>query len=170
MQKLLTGIQEPKSPYQNFITCFSLVDLTKTAVIGSYRAGFTPFVDNANQSVTDMTEWTRSRNQQRNFETVMQIIGLRAQPMLLDTPTQSLNELSDYKFGTDWVGSHQVWSFRFSVEYAFVFDRNEQDLAALLEDMNNIPCIAGLSESVQLPAPVFKTYGASTNVYFEKLI
>jgi hypothetical protein len=40
-----------------------------------------PFEDQAGQPIQDLAAWNRSRNQQRNWETLLQILGLRAQPM-----------------------------------------------------------------------------------------
>lgn len=155
---------------QNIISCYTLVDISKTGVIRPHQNQVLTLLDEIGQEVRDQRTWERSRNQQRNFETVLQIIGLRTQPMLLDNPSQSVVDLGDYNFGANWNGNHKVWCFKFSVEYVGIFDRDSRDLIALAEDMHHIPCITGLTETASLATPVFVTTGPGTNVYFKKLI
>ena len=155
------------SNYQNMISCYTLVDITKTGVISLYRKEIPMFMDDAEQLVRDQSTWERSRNQQRNFETIIQTISLRAQPIYLDVPKKATVDLAVHKFGSEFTGDQAVWSFNFTVEHTAVFDKNDQPLWALNQDMNNIPCIANLRETVDMSSPIFKV---SSNIYFEKLI
>ena len=51
-------------------------DCRPTGVTGHLRENLLPFTDQLGQQVTDISSWVRSRNQQRNWETIMQLIGL----------------------------------------------------------------------------------------------
>lgn len=146
--------------FQNIIVCHTLVDVTPTGTIGHFKK---------DQTQQDFAGWTYSRNQQRNLETLIQIISLRAQPSNLETPRQQRLDLSQCNFGPAYTGVHTVWSFRFSVEYTGVYDLNGQSLMALVQDLDHVPCIFGLSETVQSPQAMFLSQGPNLNTYFKFL-
>jgi len=150
------------------LVCFTLVDITKTGIVSNYRPEIPMFVDDAGQIVRDFDTWNRSRNQQRNFETIIQIIGLRAQPLLLEPPESSVVELNTLRFGVQFRGSHRVWSFRFAVEHSQVFD-GAQPLQSLHDDINQVPCISNLKETCGIETPIFITQGNNANIYFETI-
>lgn len=152
--------------HDNLLTCHTLIDITRTGVVSNFRKEIPLFVDDASQIVRDAASWSRSRNQQRNFETIIQIISLRAQPVFLEPPKKSIVDLAMSKFGLAYTGEHTVWSFRFSVEHASVFDKQKGDLISLLTDMHNVPCITDLTETVNIAQPLFNTQDEYTNIYF----
>ena len=45
-------------------------DITATGVTGHYKSSQIPFTDAAGNIIDDANSWTRSRNQQRNWETL----------------------------------------------------------------------------------------------------
>ena len=62
------------------ITCFTLVDITPTGVTRSHP-------DN-----------TKDRNKQRNWETVLQILGLKTQPVITAYPLNcQLHDLKNFE-------------------------------------------------------------------------
>ena len=60
-------------------SCTTLFDITATGVTGHFKSSRAPFEDRAGNTIQDVADWNRSRNQQRNWETVNQIIGMRTQ-------------------------------------------------------------------------------------------
>jgi hypothetical protein len=126
-----------------FFTCLSLVDITDTGVTRSTQQGL-------------------ARNQQRNWETIIQVLGLRAQPMMISEPTVSLRDMWHVDFGEYYVGTHRVWSFNFASEHAGVYT-----VPILLGDCDQVPCIARLTSTATLPVPVFRTHGPTRNTYFQ---
>ena len=69
-----------------FYTCYTLFDITNTGIIMPYNSNLSAmFLDTANQPVYNEKTWDRSRNQQRNWDTMVQIISMRAQPMILQS-------------------------------------------------------------------------------------
>ena len=101
------------------ITAFSLVDITTTGVIKGESL---------------------ARDQQRNWETVLQILGLKTQPILIRQPScWHKEELKNFEFGDFYEGAHTVWAWQF---------RGERDdfynLDMLEEDFDQVPIILGL--------------------------
>jgi hypothetical protein len=114
------------------IQCRTLFDCTRTGVTGAFRASEIPYQDRAGQPVHNHEHWHRSRNQQRNYETLLQIFGLRTQPQEITQPA-----LID-----------GMWQFDFVSESEGVFDmhNNPNPLAGLLVDCEGVPMITGLGE------------------------
>ena len=54
-------------------------DCTNTGVTGHFKPSKLPFRDHADQLIENEDDWIRSRNQQRNLETISQILQLRTQ-------------------------------------------------------------------------------------------
>ena len=116
------------------IQCQTLFDITATGVTGHIKPGRMPFHDRAGNRVTNTESWNRSRNQQRNWETITQLIGLRTQTTDLTTPVKSDNN----------------WQFEFEVDNENLFLDNSDPLAVLKADCANVPMIIGLNETQSL--------------------
>jgi phosphotransferase system HPr-like phosphotransfer protein len=136
------------------IVCRTFFDCSYTGVIGHFRSSEIPFVDQADQQVTTQAEWHRSRNQQRNWETLMQIIGLRTQPQDVTRP-----ECKD-----------KEWVFEFVAEASGVYSLTDYDdpLAGLKLDCNSIPMIVGLNEQANI-SPTVSVQGPDQNIWFETI-
>jgi hypothetical protein len=136
------------------IQCRTLFDCTRTGVTGAFRASEIPYRDRAGQPVDNQQDWHRSRNQQRNYETLLQIFGLRTQPQEITQPA-----LID-----------GMWQFSFVSENEGVFDmhNNPDSLAGLLVDCEGVPMVTGLGESSGI-APVLITQGDQQNIWFTSI-
>jgi len=99
------------------------------------------------------------RNQQRNWETIQQALGMRAQIYIDSLPDiiESCNMFSKKKFKNT-----QAWHFRFGVETADVYG---SDLNLLLADCHGIPMILGLNELAKIPQPILECRGEIINTY-----
>jgi len=123
------------------ITCMTLIDITETGVIKGAGQG---------------------RDQQRNWETVLQLLGLKTQPLIITSPVCFINENLEYfEFGEFYQGSHSVWAFQF---------RGERDdfyaVDQLEEDFEQTPIVLGLEETARFMLPIFHSYGTLKNIYF----
>jgi hypothetical protein len=98
-------------------------DCTATGVTGHFRANTLPFQDREGQQIHDQTAWNRSRNQQRNWETILQIIGLYTQAQDI-TPTEH---------------SQGQWSFEFSTDFDDVFNDHGDPLGLLKSACQGVP-------------------------------
>lgn len=126
---------------------YTLVDITRTNDVGA---------DN-----------TEQRNQQRNWETLVQVAGLRAQLIHLSNPEVMELDVSRSRFGSDFSGKHKVWIFRFGVEQDAVFSNDRSSHGTLADDFTNIPIITGLTETVNLNVATFVPIGPQCNIYFD---
>jgi len=129
--------------------CKTLFDCSPTRITGHFRIGQIPFEDQVGQTINNVNDWNRSRNQQRNFETLIQIISLRSQPERIQPP-----HCAD-----------GVWNFSFEVEAesAFGISGNHDPFAALCQDCNGVPMLTGLDERSDID-PVLRP---NQNIWFE---
>ena len=81
------------------IRCRTLFDITATGITGHHKPSRIPFTDNSGQLILDERSWNRGRNQQRNWETLTQLISLRTQ--------------ADYDYP---VRRRDHWTFVFSID------------------------------------------------------
>jgi hypothetical protein len=134
------------------IRCRTLFDITATGVTGHYKASRIPFTDNSGTSVVDEQAWNRSRNQQRNWETLTQLLQLRSQIFELTVPV-----LKD-----------RVWQFDFEVEIdqLYVLDRDE--FGVLKQDCSGVPMITGLGEEHFLDTKLVVS-GTQQNIWFDTI-
>jgi hypothetical protein len=115
------------------IQCQTLFDITATGTTGHIKPSRMPFQDASGTLITDIESWNRSRNQQRNWETVTQLISLRTQVNDLMVP----GRIND------------CWQFEFEVDNENLFHDNNDPLAVLKEDCAGVPMLTGLNESTQ---------------------
>ena len=100
-------------------------DCRPTGVTGHFRTNVLPFVDRLDQPITDFDSWNSSRNQQRNWETILQLIGLYTQP-------QSISDIR-IKNGR--------WEFEFETEFDDVFRLNDDPVGLLKQACRGVPII-----------------------------
>jgi hypothetical protein len=131
-----------------FFAGYSLVDITATGVTRS----------------TDPEQL--ERNQQRNWETVLQCMSLRTQPQHVQYPTVDEVNLENFHFGDMYHGTHRVWTWMWAVESQGVYDLNNKPLGGLQTDFEQVPIITFLSETARFMLPIFYPYGTIKNIYF----
>lgn len=117
--------------------CRTLFDITRTEVKHAFNIGRLPFTDHAGQDITDHRSWMLSRNQQRNWETLIQLLSLRTQPQ----------NTSDPVF---WLGGQVWWTFEFGVEDAAVLALDDRPYGQLEQDCSMVPMLIGLREQVTI--------------------
>ena len=127
---------------------YTLIDITKTDV-----TKFTP-------------ELERMRNKQRNWETVVQILGLRTQIMSINQLKTETKDLSQHVFGSDYQDKQRVWTFEFEVEFENLYLNDQDPYGILKKDFAQTPIILGLDETAKPLMPLFYTDGACKNIYF----
>lgn len=133
----------------DYVTGFTLVDITRTGVTHN-RA------DNEHQ-----------RNQQRNWETVLQCMGLRTQPLDIQGPKSIEMFIDEDTFGEMYQGKQKVWCWTFYADRNGTWATNNDDLALLHQDFNEVPIIQGLDETARFILPIFYTSGGIKNVFFK---
>jgi len=132
--------------------------------------GYT-LVDITATGVTRATEHNElERNQNRNWETVLQCIGLRTQPHYIQDPTPTtVSDVGIAEFGDFYTGEHRVWFWQWATENTGVYDVNQKHLAGLLQDFEQVPVVTGLTETARFMLPIFYPYGTIKNIYFTQV-
>jgi hypothetical protein len=138
------------SSYLHFFTGYSLVDITATGVTRGAA------VD------------SRERSQQRNWETVLQCIGLRTQPHNIVAPTCIETDLDLLEFGDFYQGQHRVWTWHWTVESLGVYDLPNRHLGGLQQDFEQVPVVTYLDETARFMLPIFYPYGTIKNIYIKQ--
>jgi len=132
-------------------TCTTLFDITATGVTGYFKSSRVPFEDRAGNTIEDVADWNRSRNQQRNWETVNQIIGMRTQV----ESTEPEREGSS-------------WSFEFETETPGVYGTDADPVAVLYSDADGVPMLTDLDNNREL-ASVVVISGPGQNIWFSPI-
>jgi hypothetical protein len=131
--------------------CQTLFDITATGITGHCKQSRMPFKDRAGQNITDSDSWNRARNQQRNWETITQILGLRTQLFELTDP------ISD-QTGTRWM-------FEFETETDGVYGPVDDPTQVLRSDANGVPMLRELDNDPDIET-VLITEGPRQNIWF----
>lgn len=141
-----------------FFTGYSLVDITPTGVIRHHDP------DNI------------ERNQQRNWETVLQCLNLRTQPLYIHTPRLlhfpgegELCDLDFLYFGDFYSGHHKVWTWSWAIEAKDVYDLPGKPMGGIHADFEQVPIITYLTDTARFLLPIFYPYGSIRNIYFEQI-
>lgn len=136
------------------IHCRTLFDITATGVRSHYKESRIPFHDDTGRVIEDQQSWTRSRNQQRNWETINQLISLRTLPENISIPI------------IDAV--NHSWQFEFDVVNIESISLNDNLVGGLLRDCVGVPMILGLTEKSEI-GNILTTMGPDANVWFTVL-
>lgn len=130
------------------IICRTTLDITATGITGHYKPSRVPFLDNAGQNIVNQFTWTHSRNQQRNWETLTQLISLRTQ--------------------VNWtlpIKQNNQWEFEFETDNDTVWTQDNDALCLLRQDCEGVPMVGPeAGQIVSLCAS-----GPEQNVWFETI-
>ena len=107
------------------------------------------------------------RNEQRNWETVVQVLGLRTQPHIVRWPQVLDLDAEDVKalFGDIYSGPQRAWEFEFTADHPEAYNTEEGPLTGLLKDFEQVPVITGLNETARFLLPIFYPFGAIKNIH-----
>ena len=132
--------------------CRTLFDITATGVTGHAKSARIPFEDRTGRRITDYVIWNRARNQQRNWETITQIISMRTQLFNLTDPVQQ----------------NLIWQFEFSTESEGMFGDALDPTQVLRSDSTGVPMIVDLDNQPGMPSVII-TAGTGQNIWFEPM-
>ncbi len=141
------------------VRCSTLFDITQTGVISRRNTN------------NEDPSWILKRNQQCNFDTIVQAISLRSQPENITTSSKkTLFFKNKHMFGSLFdkkiVQEITYWSFDFEINYASVFNDGINDLGLLYNDCDKIPMIKCNTEWNKLPNYLDTTFN-TRNIHFE---
>lgn len=105
----------------------------------------------------------KSAQQQQNFLTVLQTIGLRVNPSYNKSPLVITETPVKLGLGRAYKNKHTIWQFDFEIEYEAALS-----IEMLNSDFNLIPVIDGLDETAKFANSVFVTQDVDyANIFFE---
>jgi hypothetical protein len=117
----------------------TLIDVTKTRAIRS-------------------TQGSRlEQDQYKNFQTLCQCLEIRSIISYDYAPEPELVDIKGMGFGTEYKGKHRVWSFTFTPDRVGVYasDDNTNPIGSLIEDLDFVPIIKNLEETVNIDRAMF---------------
>lgn len=125
-----------------FFTCYTLVDITDSGIFDP-AAGV-------------------QYEQAQNLNALLQAISLCSQPTLSSVEKLFAVDLSEFEFGNDFTGDHNVWVLRFASERAGSITVN-----TLIRDIAGLPVYDDLDETATFNNNVFETVNPNQkNIYF----
>lgn len=131
--------------------CQTLFDVTATGVTGHFKSTRTPFLDRSGFLIANERDWNRARNQQRNWETLTQILSLRTQLFDIADPVLDLTE--------------KLWMFEFSTEQSGAFGPELDPCEVLRSDANGVPMLQALNGQADIHSYLI-TDGPDQNIWF----
>lgn len=114
-------------------------DITATGVTGHYK----------NSQNISAAKWNKTRNQQRNLETLMQLAALRTQIMSTTLPSEH----------------NKIWEFEFESE-SNVWNDGTDPVGVLKADSDGVPMLLNLNNDPDIDT-VLITQGPRQNIWFE---
>ena len=119
-------------------------------------------------SLVDITRSSPSRlendpiklGQQANFNSLIQAIGLRSNMEWDKDPEEYSGRLP---YPLEGAATHWLWEFW--VERDFVFQKDNDPVYLLLADLQGVPVVNGLNNSVDITPSIFQTKGEHTNIW-----
>jgi hypothetical protein len=136
------------------VLCHTLFDCTFTGVTGHFRESQLPLTTKTGLVLQTQADWNRARNQHRNWESLVQVISLRTQPMNMTRPVKRATS----------------WHFEFDVESEGVLGSglDSGDLDGLIGDCEGVPMVTGLDESEAITATLH-AQGTNQNIWFRAI-
>ena len=119
------------------LVCRTLFDITRTEVKHAFNTGRLPFTDRSGQIITDHRSWMLARNQQRNWETLIQLLSLRTQPQKVTDPAL-------------WLSSEVWWAFEFDIEDVAALALDDRPFGQIQQDCSMVPMLIGLREQIKV--------------------
>ena len=116
-------------------------------------------IDITNTNVRRINQGTQQElDQFRNWSTLLQCIGLRAIIQYNHSPQVDNIKIDGIGFGSAYKGTHNVWTFRFSPDSSDAFADKTNPIALLLEDLDMVPMILNLTETINTMQAVFSLH------------
>ena len=120
-------------------------------------------IDITNSNIRRINQGSQQQlDQFRNWTTLLQSIGLRAVIDFDRDPTVETVDVKGLGFGTNYQGTHHVWTFDFRPDRATAFADKNDPVALLKIDLDKIPIILNLTETINTEQAVFELVDAKS--------
>jgi|TARA_R100000027_G_scaffold49215_1_gene37776 hypothetical protein len=132
----------------------TLVDITEN---GNLKQQF-PFKTKHGVIVKDKQSLAIARDQNANFNTLIQLLQLRGNIVWEQSPQKiEVDNLGNYGFGSYYEGKQNTWHFQFFTEQNDVYGDIYDPTANLTQDFNLVPVNPDCSNTAHLPISTFIT-------------
>ena len=126
------------------------------------RYKITTLVD-ITRSNPDRTETDQTKlGQQANFNSLIQAIGLRANPEWRIDPKRFTGQLPE-----PFEGKATYWTWEFDSERDDVFLDDGNPVSLLIKDLHGVPVVPDLANTADITPAAFQTVNGNTNTYIE---
>ena len=97
------------------------------------------------------------QDQYKNFQTLCQCLEISSIIAYDYAPECELVDVKGLGFGSEYKGKHHVWTFRFTPDRVGVYasDDGRDPVGNLLEDLDLVPIIKNLEETVNIDKAMF---------------
>jgi hypothetical protein len=141
----------------------TLVDITDNGLL---QKPF-PFKTLGGEVVHDKESLAMARNQNNNFNTMLQLLQIRGNITWEQPPMRLDQTLGNTGFGRFYEGKHNSWHFQFFTEQMEVYGDAQDPTGQLKDDFNLVPIINFCKETATFPTSTFITQDHNTiNTYF----
>ena len=135
------------------VRCWTTFDITVTGVRNNFNINRLPLTDTSGQTIVTREQWHRSRNQQRNWDTINQLVSLRTLPHSVSMP-----QCQD-------TGDVRLWDFEFTIDQEDSLAEGDNMFGSLERDCKGVPMITGMHET----AGQIETLVPGGNIGFERV-
>ncbi len=140
----------------------TLVDISEN---GNLNKVF-PFTTSSGQLIHDKDSLQIAKNQQHNFNTLIQTLQLRANVTWEQSPICTDIITANTQFGSAYEGKHKSWVFIFHTELSSVYESNGHAVGSLTSDLDYVPILNFCKETATFPHNVFITNDPKyTNIF-----
>lgn len=126
------------------------------------RYKITTLIDITKNDLKKSESTKLSKSQQSNFNSLIQAINLRSNVEWNTDPMKKNGRLPD-----PFDGAGNCWLWEFDCEREQVFEKNGDPVGLLKDDLNGVPVIVGLEDTVDMKHAAFITIGEHRNTYLE---
>ena len=100
-------------------------------------------------------------DQYKNFITLKQCVELRSVISYDHSPSSETIDIKDLEFGSKYKGKHTVWTWTFYPDRAGVYSNNSNEIGSLIEDIDGVPIIKKLTETINIDKAIFELNSSS---------
>ena len=141
----------------------TLVDITENGVLSKPF----PFKTPSGEVVHDKQTLAIARNQNNNFNTMLQLLQIRGNITWEVPPMRTNDVLGNTAFGTAYEGKHTSWHFTFFAEQSEVYGDVKNPTGQLIDDFHLVPIINFCKETATFLTNTFITQDSRLiNTYF----
>ena len=106
------------------------------------------------------------RNQQRNYDTLCQVISLRSNIHNPHVSESLINSVPHIFPNPNLPENFKIWELEFYCDRQMAFGENHE---ALYNDLHMVPIVPALTETVPQFPPYFISYGDLKNIYIPQI-